>query len=110
GAASAAKAALPAWVRPFAAKAAPTKIASIGLPLHISGLEQVLFGLARPDMNTEQTDPTAMTDTRRWLERAVIGLNLCPFAKAPHVKGQIHYAVCEDESAQAILTALRAEL
>ena len=32
-------------------------------------------------------------DTRRWLERAVIGLNLCPFAKAVHVRGQIHYAV-----------------
>ena len=32
-------------------------------------------------------------DMRRWLERAVIGLNLCPFAKAVHVKGQIHYAV-----------------
>ena len=32
-------------------------------------------------------------DTRRWLERAVIGLNLCPFAKAVHAKGQIHYFV-----------------
>ena len=27
----------------------------------------------------------AEADTRRWLERAVIGLNLCPFAKAVHV-------------------------
>jgi hypothetical protein len=35
----------------------------------------------------------AEADTRRWLERAVIGLNLCPFAKAVHVRGQIHYAV-----------------
>lgn len=32
--------------------------------------------------------------TQHWLERAVIGLNLCPFAKAVHVKGQIHYAIC----------------
>jgi carbon-monoxide dehydrogenase large subunit/6-hydroxypseudooxynicotine dehydrogenase subunit gamma len=31
--------------------------------------------------------------TRCWLERAVIGLNLCPFAKAVHVKRQIRYAV-----------------
>lgn len=37
--------------------------------------------------------PQAEADTRRWLERAVIGLNLCPFAKAVHVKAQIHYAV-----------------
>ncbi|MDM0011399.1 DUF1415 domain-containing protein [Variovorax sp. J22P168] len=35
----------------------------------------------------------AEADTRRWLERAVIGLNLCPFAKAVHVRGQVHYAV-----------------
>ncbi|HSW20099.1 MAG TPA: DUF1415 domain-containing protein [Ramlibacter sp.] len=36
---------------------------------------------------------SAIDDTRRWLERAVIGLNLCPFAKAVHAKGQVHYAV-----------------
>ena len=29
--------------------------------------------------------------TQQWLERAVIGLNLCPFAKAVHVKRQIRY-------------------
>jgi len=33
----------------------------------------------------------AIEDTRHWLERAVIGLNLCPFAKAVHVKGQIRW-------------------
>ncbi|MEY2617295.1 MAG: hypothetical protein RL522_297 [Pseudomonadota bacterium] len=38
-------------------------------------------------------DAQVIDDTRRWLERAVIGLNLCPFAKAVHVKGQVHYAV-----------------
>ena len=35
----------------------------------------------------------ATADTVRWIERAVIGLNLCPFAKAVHAKRQIHYAV-----------------
>ncbi len=53
---------------------------------------------------------TVIADTRRWLERAVIGLNLCPFAKAPHAKGQIHYAVCEGSDAAALLAALRTEL
>ena len=52
----------------------------------------------------------AIADTRRWLERAVIGLNLCPFAKAPHVKGQIHYAVCSGGGRAELLAALRAEL
>ena len=31
-----------------------------------------------------------MQDTLRWLERAVIGLNLCPFAQSVYVKGQVH--------------------
>jgi len=48
----------------------------------------------------------AIADTVRWLERAVIGLNLCPFAKAPHIKGQIHYAVSEAKG----LEGLRDEL
>jgi hypothetical protein len=34
-------------------------------------------------------------DTLRWLERAVIGLNLCPFAKSVYVKGQVHCAVSQ---------------
>lgn len=49
-------------------------------------------------------------DTVRWLERAVIGLNLCPFAKAVHVKGQIHYAVTFASGAQDVLDLLRDEL
>jgi hypothetical protein len=53
------------------------------------------------DMNTLE-----ITDTVRWLERAVIGLNLCPFAKAPHVKGQIHYVVSQAKG----LEGLRDEL
>lgn len=41
----------------------------------------------------QDTPEQVVADTRRWLERAIIGLNLCPFAKAVHVKGQVHYAV-----------------
>ena len=33
------------------------------------------------------SEAQARADTLRWLERAVIGLNLCPFAKAVHVRG-----------------------
>lgn len=49
-------------------------------------------------------------DTVRWLERAVIGLNLCPFAKAVHVKGQIHYVVTLTTTTQDVLDLLRVEL
>jgi hypothetical protein len=49
-------------------------------------------------------------DTRNWLERAVIGLNLCPFAKAVHVKDQVHYAVSGALQASQVLEDLASEL
>jgi hypothetical protein len=52
----------------------------------------------------------ALADTRRWLERAVIGLNLCPFAKAVHVKGQVHYAASEAGDGQGVLEDFAREL
>ena len=51
-----------------------------------------------------------INDTVRWLERAVIGLNLCPFAKGVHIKGQIHYAVTFASDTQEVLGVLREEL
>jgi hypothetical protein len=48
--------------------------------------------------------------TRLWLERAVIGLNLCPFAKAVYVKQQIRYAVTAATNADELLAELRHEL
>ncbi len=48
--------------------------------------------------------------TRKWLERAVIGLNLCPFAKGVHVKGQIRYVVSAAQTTDALLDDLEREL
>jgi hypothetical protein len=48
--------------------------------------------------------------TQLWLERAVIGLGLCPFARAVHVKGQIRYVVSKAEGPDALLAELRREL
>lgn len=48
--------------------------------------------------------------TQNWLEKAVIGLNLCPFAKAVHVKRQIRYAVCEAVNTQDLHASLLAEI
>lgn len=58
----------------------------------------------------EPSAEAVMRDTRNWLERAVIGLNLCPFAKSVHVKGQVHYAVSEATDARELLADLGAEL
>ncbi len=51
-----------------------------------------------------------LAQTRAWVQRAVVGLNLCPFAKAPMVKDQIRYVVCEARDPQALLDALCAEM
>lgn len=56
------------------------------------------------------TPHLAIADTVRWLERAVIGLNLCPFAKAPHVKGRVHISACMASEAQAWQSALALEM
>ena len=53
---------------------------------------------------------TVIADTRTWLEEAVIGLNLCPFAKAVHVKGQIRYVVSEATDVEALQQALMEQL
>jgi uncharacterized protein len=53
---------------------------------------------------------TAILDTQCWLERAVIGLNLCPFAKAVHVKGLIRYIVSEATTPAELLADLKKEL
>jgi hypothetical protein len=51
-----------------------------------------------------------IASTRLWLERAVIGLNLCPFAKAVYVKKQIRYAVTAAKTADQLLVELMHEL
>lgn len=53
-------------------------------------------------------DPIA--DTRRWLERAVIGLNLCPFARAVVAKGQVRYVLSDAGTPEVLLETLGEEL
>lgn len=48
--------------------------------------------------------------TQAWLEKAVIGLNLCPFAKAVHIKKQIRYVVSDANTADALRAELIREL
>ncbi len=47
---------------------------------------------------------------RHWVDKAVIGLNLCPFAKAVQLKGQVRYVVSDARTADALLSDLKAEL
>lgn len=48
--------------------------------------------------------------TRRWVERAVVGLNLCPFARAPWLQQKIRYAVSHARDTDTLLDDLCNEL
>lgn len=62
------------------------------------------------DVDSQAWADTVQRDMQAWLERAVIGLNLCPFAKAVHVKGQIHYTVSRAREPQTLREDLVREL
>jgi len=56
------------------------------------------------------SDEEVIAATRLWLARAVIGLNLCPFAKSVQVKNQIRYAVSQAQTPEDLLADFIAEL
>ena len=59
-------------------------------------------------MNSAHQEMIARTE--QWLEKAVIGLNLCPFAKAVHSKRQVRYVLSDATSEEALLADLLHEL
>ncbi len=62
-------------------------------------------------MNAEPAAGDAViAETRAWVERAVIGLNLCPFAKAPQVKGLVRYVASDAGDVDALLGELVDEM
>jgi hypothetical protein len=65
--------------------------------------------LPNPNSDDELTR-TVIEDTQHWLMQAVVGLNLCPFAKAVVVKQRVRYAVCLSTEPADVLQMLRHEL
>ena len=64
-------------------------------------------------MTIEKTEPShdqVIAATRLWLQRAVIGLNLCPFAKSVHGKGLVRYVVSDAQDDEGLLGDLEREL
>lgn len=57
-----------------------------------------------------RTADDTIAATRAWIERVVIGLNLCPFAKAVYASEQIRYVVSGAQTGDAILEDLEREL
>ncbi|WP_281544524.1 DUF1415 domain-containing protein [Grimontia sp. SpTr1] len=48
--------------------------------------------------------------TTEWLEKVVIGLNLCPFAAKPQRNKQIKVAVCDAQDDQEVMESIITEL
>jgi uncharacterized protein len=61
-------------------------------------------------MDKLPTPEQAIARTRAWVDEAVIGLNLCPFAKAVQAKGQVRYVHTDDTDPEDLLTTLCTEL
>jgi hypothetical protein len=59
---------------------------------------------------TAERDALVLEDTRRWVQRAVIGLNLCPFAKSVEVKEQVRYVISHAARTKPLLVDLKREL
>jgi uncharacterized protein len=58
----------------------------------------------------DPSDDEIVASTRRWIERAVIGLRLCPFAAEPFDDGRIRYCVSRARSADELVADLAVEL
>lgn len=56
-----------------------------------------------------ESDEAVVAATRRWIERAVIGLELCPFARAPFAQGRVRIRVSHARDAGALAADLHAE-
>ncbi|AFL75283.1 DUF1415 domain-containing protein [Thiocystis violascens] len=55
-------------------------------------------------------DEAIIAATRKWIEQAVIGLNLCPFAKAVYVKHRVRFVVSRARHLDGLLEDIDREL
>jgi uncharacterized protein len=65
---------------------------------------------ADEDSNPAEHPDQVIAATRNWLERAVIGLQLCPFAAVPHLNDRVRYCVSAQRSGVGLLEELGREL
>ncbi|BDA77974.1 hypothetical protein LPTSP3_g09040 [Leptospira kobayashii] len=62
------------------------------------------------EMNSPNNDDPIIDLTKTWLEKAVIGLNLCPFAKSVYNGNLIRFIVSQAKSNQDLTADLKQEL
>jgi hypothetical protein len=78
--------------------------------MHADGGDAAVRDGRRDRAAVSAHEPAEISATRRWLERAVIGLGLCPFARAVHVKSQLRFVLSDAETTEALRETLVAEL
>lgn len=61
-------------------------------------------------MDNSNTRLDVTSRTTEWLEKVVIGLNLCPFAAKPQRNKQIKIEVCEGRDDQSVMECIITEL
>ena len=86
-----------------------------GCPFHAAQNRATATDSPRPANGTPAAgvvpDPaTVLAATRLWVEKAVVGLNLCPFANAVLKKERLHIQVSKATEPLALLEDLRTEL
>jgi len=86
-----------------------------GCPFHAAQNRATTTDSPRPANGTPAAgvvpDPaTVLAATRLWVEKAVVGLNLRPFANAVLKKGRLHIQVSKATEPLALLEDLRTEL
>lgn len=63
-----------------------------------------------PAASSAPDEATAIAATRQWIERAVIGLNLCPFARLPYLDQRVCFRVSRASTSDGVLDDLCGEL
>jgi hypothetical protein len=81
---------------------------SIGVNAKTASAKSIACGCLNEGLMMEKDE--VITATRLWVEKAVIGLNLCPFAKAVYVKNQVRFVVSEARHVDGFLEDLDREL
>ena len=66
--------------------------------------------MSDPSPDAQAADAQIIRATRRWLEHVVIGLGLCPFARAPFVQQRVRFRVSHAQTEDELLDDLREEL
>lgn len=59
---------------------------------------------------SSELDARVIAATRHWVEKAVIGLGLCPFAAGPYLRGLVRYKVSDQQSPEGLTEDLAQEL